>query len=160
MELSMALTLDEEEKKSALVKKFGEDWELRATTREIARKNKTWYLDVCPRQHQVKIMYLWIKINWSQFSNRNLPFPMDYDNMPKAPDQPVLYALLGGWTIPKGDLNCLTRGPLYSDNWELLVPEKISRWRTALSRGWKVILGTSVAVGIVWGAYWLFNNHL
>jgi hypothetical protein len=154
----MAITSDEEKEKSDRVKKFGEDWELRATTREIARKKKSWYLNIWPRQHQVKIMYLWIKINWSQFSNRNLPFPIDHDNVPKAPGQPVLYALLGGWTIPKNDLNCLTNGPLYSENWDLLVPEKSSGWRTALLRGRKVVLWISVAVGIAWGVYWFLNN--
>jgi len=156
----MALMPDDDKERAKLIRQFGEDWELRAKTREIARKSKPWYSNIWLRQHRVQIMYLWIKINWSQFSNRNLPFPMDYDNIPKVPGQPVLYALLGGWTIPKGDLNCLTSGPLYSESWELLVPEKISRWRTALSRGWKVILWISVAAGIVWGAYWLFNNHL
>jgi hypothetical protein len=155
----MTLSPDEEKKKSDLVRQFGEDWELRAATREIVRKNKPWYSNIRPRQHQVKIMYLWIKINWSQFSNRNLPFPMDYDNIPKASGKPVLYALLGGWTILEDDLNYLTSGPLYSENWQLLVPEKTNQWKTALLRGWKITLWISVVVGIVWGAYWLLNNH-
>ena len=155
----MALMPDKEKEISDSVKLFGEDWELRATTREIARKNKPWYSNIWPRQHQVKIMYLWIKINWSQFSNRNLPFPMDYDNTPKAPGQPVLYALLGGWTIPKEDLIFLKNGPLYSENWELLIPEKTNGWRTALLRSKKAILCISVTIGTLWGAYWLLNNH-
>jgi len=156
----MTLSPDEEKKKSDLVKQFGEDWELRAATREIAKKSKPWYSNIWPRQHRVQIMYLWIKINWSQFSNRNLPFPMDYDNIPKVPGQPVLYALLGGWTIPKADLNCLTSGPLFSDNWELLVPEKPKGWKSVIFSGKKAVLWISMAVvGIAWGTYWLLNNH-
>lgn len=155
----MAPTPDNDKEKAKSIRQFGEDWEFRATTKEIARKNKAWYLDIWPRQHQVKIMYLWIKINWSQFANRNLPFPIDHNNAPKGPGQPVLYALLGGWTIPKNDLNYLMEGPLYSENWELLVPEKTSQWRTLFLKSRKVILWISVAVGIVWSAYWLFNNQ-
>jgi len=155
----MALTPDEERMKSDWVKQFGEDWEFRAETKEIARKKKPFYLDIWPKQHQVPIMYLWIKINWSQFSNRNLPFPMDYDNVPKAPGQRVLYALQGGWTIPKNDLNYLTSGPLYSENWELLVPENAYGWKAKLMRGWKVALWLSIIAGIVWSTYWLLNNH-
>lgn len=155
----MALLPDEEKNKSDLVKQFGEDWELRAATLEITRKHKPWYSNVWPRQHQVKIMYLWIKINWSQFSNRNLPFPIDHDNIPKAPGQPVLYALLGGWTIPKEDLNYLAGGPLYSESWKLLVPKQTKGWGIALFRGRKAILWASTAIAIIGGAYWLFNNY-
>ena len=58
-------------------------------TREIARKNKIWYLKLWPRHHRVGVMYLWIKINGSPFANRNLPFPIDHNNVPKAPAQTV-----------------------------------------------------------------------
>jgi len=85
----MALTPNEERKKTDWVKNFGEDWEIRVETREIARKNKNGYFKIWPRQHEVEIMYLWIKINWSPFVNRNLPFPIDHKNMPKAPAQTV-----------------------------------------------------------------------
>ena len=155
----MTLTSDEEKERTQLVRLFGEDWEFRVDTREIARRKKVWYSNIWPRLHHVPIMYLWIKINWSQFSNSNLPFPIDHDNVPKEPGQPVLYALLGGWTIPKNDLNCLTSGPLYSDHWKLLVPEKTSGWRTALLRGRKVGLWISVVAGIAGITYWLLNNH-
>lgn len=132
----MALTLAEQKQASDGVQMFGADWELRPATREIARKNKSGLLPIWPRQHKVPIMYLWIKINWSQFSNSNLPFPLDHDNLPKASGQPVLYALLGGWTIPKGDLPYLTDGPLYGESWDLLVPEKREGWQVGrVSKG-------------------------
>ena len=152
----MALTPGEEKQKSDWVRMFGEDWELRPATREIARKNKSWFLQVWPRQHKVPIMYLWIKFNWSQFSNSNLPFPLDYDNLPKTPGQPVLYAVLGGWTIPKRDLPYLTDGPLYGENWELLVPAKREGWQSLMIRGWKLALGAAAISGIAAGIFWLY----
>ena len=149
----MTSTSNEEKERTQLVRLFGEDWELRTATREIARKNKVWYLNIWPKQHQVKIMHLWIKINWSQFSNQNLPFPIDHDNVPKTPGQPVLYALLGGWTVPKKDLDYLAGGPLYGESWELLVPDKRRAWETVIFRGKKAILWILIATIILLGSY-------
>lgn len=150
----MVLTPDEEKLRSNWVTQFGEDWELRAATREITRKNK---VKIWPRRHQVKTMYLWIKANWSQFANSNLPFPMDHDNLPKAPDQPVQYALLGGWTIPKSDLAYLTDGPLYDEHWELLIPERVEGWQAGLKRRWKTLLGGLLIVATAAGIFWFLN---
>lgn len=77
----MALTPNEERKKTDWFKKFGEDLEIRGATREIARKNKNWYFKIWLRQHQVEIMYLWMKINWSSFANSNLPYPPPIDRL-------------------------------------------------------------------------------
>ncbi|MDH5763314.1 MAG: hypothetical protein OEZ51_10050 [Nitrospinota bacterium] len=148
---------EEERKKAELVRQFGSDWVLRVETREIARKNKQWYELLWPRQYEVKTMYLWIKINWLPHANQNIPFPIDHDNLPKNSGKPVTYALLGGWTIPKRDLNLLTKGPLYNENWELLVPERTNAWKTALNRILG-IAGVIIAIsGVAWGVYWLFN---
>jgi hypothetical protein len=155
----MASTSNEEKERTQLVRQFGEDWELRTATREIIRKNTAWYLDIWPRQHQVRIMYLWMKVNWSQYSNQNLPFPVDHDNVPKTPGQPVLYALLGGWTIPKKDLDYLTGGPLYSESWELLIPEKRKVWKNIIFRAKKSILWILITSVILLGSYLLLNNH-
>lgn len=150
----MALTPEEENFRSNWITLFGEDWELRAATREIARKTK---VKIWPRRHRVKTMYLWIKVNWSQFANSNLPFPMDHDNLPKSPGQPVQFALLGGWTIPKSDLVYLTEGPLYDEHWELLVPERVEGWQPCLKRRWKTLFGVLLVSGIVAGIFWLLN---
>jgi len=85
----MDLMPNEERKKADWINKFIEDWKIRAAIREIVRKIKNWYFKIWPRQRQVEIMYLWIKINGSPFANRTLPFPIDHDNMPKAPAQTV-----------------------------------------------------------------------
>ena len=135
---------------------FGADWELRPATREIARKNKSGLLPIWPRQHKVPIMYLWIKINWSQFSNSNLPFPLDHDNLQKASGQPVLDGLLGGWSIPKRDLPYLTDGPLYGESWDWLVPEKREGGQSIIMRGWKLALGVAAIFGIAAGVYGLY----
>ncbi len=153
----MPEALDEEKRRSQVIKQFGEDWELRSATREIARKNRVWYGSIWPRQHQVKTRYVWIKSNWSQFANSNLPFPMDHDNVPRSAGQPVQYALLGGWTIPKRDQIYLTDGPLYDEHWELLVPVEVEGWPAFLKRRWKTLFGIFVVSGTAAGIYWILN---
>jgi len=68
----------------------------------------------------------------------------------------VLYALLGGWTIPKGDLPYLTDGPLYGESWDLRVPEKREGWQSIIMRGWKLAFGVAAIFGIAAGVYGLY----
>ncbi|EXI87719.1 MAG: hypothetical protein AW12_02027 [Candidatus Accumulibacter sp. BA-94] len=79
-------------------------------------------------KYEVFAMYRWISRNWASERLVVFHYPIKSDNMPIT-GFPVKYELQGGWTIPKADLQFLTKGPLASERLHsILVPASLG-WR-------------------------------
>ena len=117
----------------AAYKLVGKYWYTDFSTKELRRKplkglskilNLFW-----KTRHTVKEFYWWLSYRRAEEDMIMFPNPIHSDNMP-IPDFPIKYELQGGWTIPRGDLKYLIKGPLVSEGLtEILVPAALGYQR-------------------------------
>jgi len=158
----MALTPDQQRKRKKDIELLAHDWEVFIPTLELRRKAKKgiWrYINrVWRRKHKVKTLYLWVAETFAQLQMMSHVVPLTHDNIQKPKNMPFIFALQGGWTIPKRDLRTLTHGPLLSETGDLLVKGG-GRLSFYWNKLWPIIAGVATIGGLVRFVAWLFGGR-
>ena len=117
-------------------KKFEANWYLDFETKEIRRKSIS-------RMNRIKnffwkdrfsifSLYWWCKYRWAEEDAVAFPFPIQSDNMPIS-GFPIKYELQGGWKIPTCDRKYLYKGPLASENLDIVIVPHLTGFKRFVS---------------------------
>ena len=113
-----------EQKRSEIIEKMKNDWEIDTQHLEIKLKEKPWYKRIWKwlilTRYTMRELYIYVYNHFHDPSRiRSLmpiAFPFDHDNFKKPKSIPSTFVLRSGWIIPEEYLSKLIKGPLISED--------------------------------------------